>query len=83
MRRALKYFSESWSNSEDDRGPLQTASVDIVDEDMANGVVFTSGTGGNNTLINWSTYIVRDGWENPLGSIETIDGYVIHEALRL
>jgi hypothetical protein len=85
-RRGLKHFYESWSkfSGDDNLGPLQSAHVDVVDEDMANGVVYTSDMA--NTLINGSSYIVRDGRAESLGSIETdgtIGGYVIPDALRM
>jgi len=80
-RRGLKHFYESWSkyNIDDNLGPLQSAHVDVVDEDMTNGVVFASGTGGNNTLINGSSYIVRDGIADFIGNLDSD----VNEALIL
>ena len=70
-RRGLKFFRENWSDydQDDDIGPLQSAHVDVVEEDMTNGVLFTSDTGGENTLINGSSYVVRDGIADYMGTI--------------
>jgi len=51
--------------------------VDVVEEDMTNGVLFTSDTGGENTLINGSSYVVRDGIADYMGTLE----YDTEEAL--
>jgi hypothetical protein len=68
-KRGIKSFKFAGLNGAGDKSPLQSASIDVVDEDMSNGVVFTSSTNGNNTVLNGSSYIVWDGVGIPMGDV--------------
>jgi len=86
-RRALKSFKSSWIESLDGKlvGPLQSASIDVIDEDMTSSILFSSSTNGNNTVINGVSYIVKDGWATNMGAVTgqtnaALEGY--HDGIK-